>query len=612
MAQDSFAQWLSELKDKNDIVSVISSYVPLTRKGRHHWGCCPFHNEKTPSFSVNEELQIYKCFGCGAAGDVIKFVQEKEHTDFNGAVRILADRAGMEIPKFGKADSQADKKRNELLTIMNSAQEYFVNNLKTSAAKAANDYIAKRGLSKKVIESFGLGYAPQGWDNLKKYLLGLGFKMEQINETGLLTANNDKTYDKFRNRIMYPITDEKGNIISFGGRVINPEDQPKYMNCPQTLLYNKSDTLYGLNIAKNYARGAGSLIIVEGYMDVISMHEFGYNTAVASCGTSLTQQQARKIKRYVDKVYIGYDGDGAGQKATIRGLDILQNTGLEVFVLSFPDGCDPDDTLRKYGKDFFDGIIKNAKRLEEFKLEKIFQSSDLSTNEGRLNAAKSAMELVSKVKLSIEREKYIDYIVRETGYSQRAVLNDIDRMSGKQNMPVQSVNAVQPVFMSEKRNSQKSLQVQNKDFETESRLICLMLRDKEVARTALEIVNSACFSNEYCKAVVNALQAVFDKELPFDVGNIMQNVQGDEEFISNVYSILMSDVITHDLASETIAFANKVCSRHYKRKSDEMKAKASLMIAQGKIEDEECQRLIKETERYRNLAKTLEKKNYPS
>lgn len=610
MAQDSFAQWLSELKDKNDIVSVVSSYVPLTRKGRHHWGCCPFHNEKTPSFSVNEELQIYKCFGCGAAGDVIKFVQEREHTDFNGAVQILADRAGMEIPKFGKADSQADKKRNELLSVMKSAQEYFVNNLKNPAAKEANEYITKRGLSKKVVESFGLGFALPGWENLKTYLLGLGFKQENISETGLLTANNDKTYDKFRNRIMYPIMDEKGNIISFGGRIINPEDQPKYMNCSQTLLYNKSDTLYGLNIAKNYARGTGSLIIVEGYMDVISMHEFGYNTAVASCGTSLTQQQARKIKRYVDKVYIGYDGDGAGQKATIRGLDILQNTGLEVFVLSFPDGCDPDDTLRKYGKDFFDGIIKNAKRLEEFKIEKIFQSSDLSTNEGKLNAARSAMELVSKVKLNIEREKYIDYIVQKTGYSQRAVLNDVERMSGGQNMPSPSVNVVQQTsaFTPKKKISAKSSQ--NKDFAAEIQLVCLIVRDRAVARTALEIVSGTCFSNDYCRAIVNAVQTVFDKELPFDVGNIMQNVQGNEEFVSQAYAILMKDVVAYDLVGETVAYANKVCSQYYRRKSDEMKSKASLMIAQNKIEDVECQRLIKETERYRNLAKDWEKKNY--
>lgn len=615
MAQDSFAQWLSELKDKNDIVSVVSSYVPLTRKGRNHWGCCPFHNEKTPSFTVNEELQIYKCFGCGAAGDVIKFVQEKEHIDFNGAIQILADRVGMEVPKFDKADSQADKKRDELLTIMKSAQEYFVNNLKTPAAKSANDYIAKRGLSKKVIESFGLGFAPQGWENLKTYLLGLGFKQENISETGLLTVNNDKkSYDKFRNRIMYPIMDEKGNIISFGGRIINPEDQPKYMNCPQTLLYNKSDTLYGLNIAKNYARGAGSLIIVEGYMDVISMHEFGYNTAVASCGTSLTQQQARKIKRYVDKVYIGYDGDGAGQKATIRGLDILKNTGLEVFVLSFPEGCDPDDTLRKYGKEYFDDIIKNAKRLEEFKLEKIFEEGNLSTNEGKLNTARQAMELVSKIKLDIEREKYIDYIVQRTGYSKRAVLNDIERMSGERTAYVQPVNSSQQPAITVKKFLQKTKSVQNKDFAAESKLVCLAVRDKNVAASALKIVNGACFSNECCKAIINAVQSVIEKDLPFDVGNIIQNVQGDEECISQAYTILMSETVTHDLATETVAYANKVCSQYYQRRALEKREQANLMIAQGKIEDEECQRLIKEVERYINLSKEklseVNNKNY--
>lgn len=605
MAQDSFAQWLSELKDKNDIVSVVSSYVPLTRKGRHHWGCCPFHNEKTPSFSVNEELQIYKCFGCGAAGDVIKFVQEKERTDFNGAIRILADRAGMEIPNFGKADTQADKKRNELFAIMNAAQEYFVKNLKAPNAKAANDYIAKRGLSKKVIEDFGLGFAPPGWENLKTYLLGLGFKLETIKETGLLTENSkDKCYDKFRNRIMYPIVDEKGNIISFGGRIIDPEDQPKYMNCPQTLLYNKSNTLYGLNIAKNHARGMGSLIIVEGYMDVISMHEFGYSTAVASCGTSLTQQQARKIKRYVNKVYIGYDGDGAGQKATIRGLDILKNTGLEVFVLSFPDGCDPDDTLRKYGKDYFDDIIKNAKNLEEFKIEKIFASSDLSTNEGKVNAARSAMEIASNVELDIEREKYIDYIAQKTGYSQRAVLNDVNRMSGKKTTV--DVIKTAPLTYDTKtvRTPQKNNKLgKNKDFAAESKLVCLMMRDGNIAREALETINSTCFSDEMCKNMINAMQAVLENEVPFEVGNVMQNFKGDEKLISDAYGLLMSEIKTYDLKGETLAYAKKVKAQYYTRRSDEMKAQANLMIAQGKISDDECQRLISEMKRYKTLAK---------
>ncbi len=607
MAQDSFAEWLSELKDKNDIVSVVSSYVPLTRKGRHHWGCCPFHNEKTPSFSVNEDLQIYKCFGCGAAGDVIKFVQERERCDFNAAVQILAERVGMEVPRFGKEDTQADKKRSELVSVMNAAQDYFVKNLSTSAASQANDYIAKRGLSKRVVESFGLGFAPPGWENLKTYLLGLGFKLELINETGLLTVNEKKSYDKFRNRIMYPIMDEKGTIISYGGRIIDPEDSPKYMNCPQTMLYNKSNTLYGLNIAKNYARGTGSLIIVEGYMDVISMHEFGYNTAVASCGTSLTQQQARKIKRYVDKVYIGYDGDGAGQSATLRGLDILKSTGLEVLVLSFPDGCDPDDTLRKYGKDFFDDIIKNAKKLEEFKLEKIFASYNLNTSEGKLKAAKTAMDIVSKVGLDIEREKYIDIIVNKTGYSQRSVINDIDRMSGRtpQNAPQQPAGLTPPGIMT----GQRVRQVVNKqvtggkDSAAEVRLVCLMLRDRDAAMAALNVASSTCFGDATCKAIATAIQTVIEKNLQFDASTVIANIQGDESVAANAYSVLMTEINTLDLAGEAAAYASRVRMQYYLRKAAQMQQQANEMIASGNIASEECQRLIKEIERYKTLAK---------
>lgn len=613
MAQDNFSQWLQELKDKNDIVSVVSGYMSLTRKGRHHWGCCPFHNEKTPSFSVNEDLQIYKCFGCGAAGDVIKFVQERERTDFNGAIHILADRVGMEVPRFGKADTEADKKRDELVAIMKAAQEFFVKNLREPMAAPAREYIAKRGLSKGVIESFGLGYAPAGWENLKTYLTGLGFAVEKINETGLLSVNNEKKtyYDKFRNRIMYPIIDEKGNIISFGGRIIDPNDQPKYMNCPQTLLYNKSNTLYGLNIAKNYARGQGALIIVEGYMDVISMHEFGYNTAVASCGTSLTQQQARKIKRYVDKVYIGYDGDGAGQSATLRGLDILKETGLEVRVLSFPEGCDPDDTLRKYGKEFFDGIIKNAKKLEEFKLEKIFASHDLTSDDGRLKAARAAIEIVSKVSLDIEREKYIGIITEKTGYSQRAVLNDVDKLSGAKQrrnddaaVPPQQTMSVTAAI---KRNDQKAKRTataeEKKSLAEESRLICLMARDKTAAQAALKVINSTCFADEVCKKIVLAMQTVLEKELSFDVSTVIETMNAEDDVRSSAYNIFMSEVNTLDITEETLAYAVKVRSRYYLRRANEVKDRATQMIAQGKIADEECQRLLKETERFMALAK---------
>lgn len=606
MAEKDFSAWLAELKERNDIVSVVSSYVRLTRKGRHHWGLCPFHHEKTPSFSVNEDLQIYKCFGCGAAGDVIKFVQENEHTDFNGAVHILAERAGMEVPHFGKEDSQAEKKRNELVSIMNAAQEFFVKSLSLPQAQKARDYIKGRGLSKEIVERFGLGFAPEGWENLKTYLTGLGFPIESINETGLMSSNEKRVYDKFRNRIMYPIADDKGTIISFGGRKINPEDEPKYMNCPQTLLYNKSQTLYGLNIAKNYARG-NPLIIVEGYMDVITMHEFGFNTAVASCGTSLTQQQARKLKRYTDKVYIGYDGDSAGQSATVRGLDILKDTGLEVFVLSFPDGCDPDDTLRKFGKEYFDGIIKNAKTLEEFKLERIFSSNDISSNEGKLKAAKQAIEIVSKIQLDMERERYIDMISEKTGYSKRAVLNDIEKISGKnspkentiRNETPQKVNNISNVALKYK-NSAK-----NNDSSPEARLICLMARDKNCAVEALKIVNSTCFADDVCKSIIEAMQRVFDGDLPFNASEIIANIKGDDDAASKAYDVLMLDVNSLDLEAETVAYANKVRYQFYMRRTKALQEEANKMIASGKLGDEECQRLLKEIERLQKLAKEI-------
>ncbi len=604
MAQTDFSAWINELKDRSDIVSVVGSYVKLQRKGRHHWGLCPFHHEKTPSFSVNGDLQIFKCFGCGKAGDAIKFVQEVEHTDFNGAVEILAERAGMEIPKFGKEDNAAEQKRNKLISIMNAAQEFFVKQLSVPDAVKARKYIKERGLSEEIVKRFGLGYAPEGWENLKTYLLGKGFQESDIKETGLMSEKGTSWYDKFRNRIMYPIADERGNIISYGGRKINPEDEPKYLNCPQTFLYNKSMTLYGLDIAKNYGRG-NSLIIVEGYMDVIAMHEFGFNTAIASCGTSLTQQQARKIKRFVDKVYIGYDGDAAGQHATIRGLDILKDTGLEVFVLSFPEGLDPDETLRQYGKEYFDDIIKNASRLEEFKIKNIFKTADLSTNEGKLKAAKAAIAVAASVELDIERERYVGMIVEKTGYSERAVVNDIAKASGKKTEAQPAAETIETgnTQKFQPRKTQAPAPPKNNDLAAEEKLICIMARDKQAALKAVSIAAPSCISDKTCRQLANNIVKLANERENYNVDDITAGLP--EEETASAYNILMTEFDPSDILEQAVVFANRVRSQYCLRRADILQAQANEMINAGKLRDEECQRLIKETQRYRMLSKEI-------
>lgn len=604
MAASDFHTWLAELKDKNDIVSVVSAYVHLTRKGRLHWGNCPFHHEKTPSFCVNEELQIYKCFGCGAAGDVIKFVQESEHTDFNGAVQMLAERAGMEVPRFGRENTAADKKREELANVMKAAQAYFVEQLSTPQAAQARAYLDGRGLDDSMIQRFGIGFAPPGWENLKSYLLSQGFPANTIQETGLMSIKDSRSYDKFRNRIMFPICDEKGVIISYGGRKINPEDEPKYMNCPQTLLYNKSQTLYALNIAKNYSKGT-SLIIVEGYMDVITMHQFGFSTAIASCGTSLTQQQARKIKRYVDKVYIGYDGDGAGQAATIRGLDILKNTGLDVRVLSFPNGLDPDETLRQYGADYFKEIIENAKKLEEFKISRIFSLNDMNSKEGKLRAAKQAVQVAASVDSDMERESYVAMISRATGYSERAVFSDIERLRGGVDRQKQPTSV--PVVEKKKESVRQSVPVTAKkksvEEQYESRLVCLMVRDKEAALETLNIVYAAGFSVEVCRKIVEAIQRIFEKSEEFNISGILEQI--DPEFRDQAYEILISDVQSSDIREECAAYAKKVKRHYFQQKVKEVQELANDYIIRGEIANPECQRLLREIETLKKTAMSI-------
>ena len=319
-----YSSFISELKERNDIASVVGEYVKLTRKGRQLWGLCPFHSEKTPSFSVNTDMQIYKCFGCGKGGDVITFIREVEHLEFNEAVEFLAKRVGMKVEAFkGRQETQTDIKRRMITQVMGEAAKFYMEKLSTPEAKIARDYLNSRGVPADISKKFMIGFAPAGWNNLRDHLLQKNFSEAVMLEAGLVSKGNKGVYDRFRNRLMFPICDDDGTVLAFGGRRLNEVDEQKYINSPQTLIYNKSNTLYGLNVSKNFGREAG-LIVVEGYFDVITMHQFGFNTAVASCGTSLTTYQARKLKRYTNKVLIGYDGDGAGQAATVRGLEILK------------------------------------------------------------------------------------------------------------------------------------------------------------------------------------------------------------------------------------------------------------------------------------------------
>ena len=410
---DNFKDWLEELKSRVNIVDVVEGYVSLNRKGGKYWACCPFHHEKTPSFSV-DEAGMYYCFGCHKGGDVISFVQDIEHTDFMGAVSILAAKAGMTVPEFSKKEGGtgiSKRKRDRLYSLMREAASFYHKSLVGDAGKAARDYLENRGISRPTLTSFGLGFAPG--NALIDRLRDMGYSNDEMLDAGVAgTGKSGRLYDVLGGRLIVPIINNLKQVIAFGGRVLEKGEQPKYRNTKETVIFDKSRELFGQHtIKKAMIEGAvDSVIMVEGYMDVISLYQAGIKNCMASMGTALTVQQARLLKRYADKVYISYDGDFAGQKATMRGLDILYGEGLSVKVVSVPGGKDPDEYVREFGKRGYMDLLSQAKPLFEYKLDKLAENYDLNVAEDRGAYAVEAVKVLYELKNPAQVEAYMDYV----------------------------------------------------------------------------------------------------------------------------------------------------------------------------------------------------------
>lgn len=415
-----FSEWLEKLKSKIDIAEVVSSYVHLEEKGSRKWACCPFHHEKTPSFCVHSQTQTYYCFGCHVGGDVITFVQEIEHTDFMGAVKILADKYHVEIPDFSRKDgnSALKKHKDKLYEMMRETANYFHQNLMGDAGKPAREYLLKRGISAQTARIFGLGYSI-GKQQLVSFLTSKGYSKEEMQEAGLTDKSQSGSYyDTMAGRLIVPIINNLKQVIAFGGRVLD-DSKPKYKNTRETILFNKSKEIFGQHSVKRLKleEPVNELIMVEGYMDVISLFQSGVRNAIASMGTALTVEQSKLIKRYVNKVIICYDGDSAGQKATMRGLDILYAEGLDVRVVSLPENLDPDEYVRKYGKDSYLKLLVEAKPLFEHKLNVIASNYDLSSPQEKGKYAVEAMNTIRVLEDPAMIEAYIGYVAKQTGLS---------------------------------------------------------------------------------------------------------------------------------------------------------------------------------------------------
>ena len=421
-------EYLDEVAARNDIVDVVGSYVRLTKKsGSNLFGLCPFHSEKTPSFSVSADKQIYHCFGCGKGGGVISFIQQMEGLDFPEAVEFLARRAGMPLPQQDEQEQKRSSKRQRLFELNKAAARHWYNNLISVPGNPGQQYVLQRGIEPKWVKNFGLGYAPESWSDLCDAMSAQGFSWEELIAAGLMKPgrNGKGGYDAFRNRLIFPVIDIRGNVIAFSGRSIG-DGEPKYLNSPETAVFSKRSNLFAINLAKKSK--AGYFILTEGNIDVVSLHQAGFDSAVASLGTSFTDEQARLMKRYTDEVVLCYDADTAGRKAGERAIGILQKLDMRVRVLELSGAKDPDEYIQAHGADAFRNLLEGSAGQVEYRLRTIESKYDLGTDEGRVGYLKDSAGLLATLPNAVEREVYAVRAAEKAGIGREAFLSEVERI----------------------------------------------------------------------------------------------------------------------------------------------------------------------------------------
>lgn len=433
--KEGFSEFLSLVKEKNEITDVIGSYIKLDRKGYNYWACCPFHHEKTPSFTINAADKYYHCFGCGASGDVITFIKEYENVDFMQAVRILSDRAGLEIPAFDERESEElalkKQRKDRLRALMKDAARFYLNNLYSGNATEHLEYLQKRGIAPSTMKKFGLG-ASLDFHSLPAYLRANGYTAEECVDSGACAKTDEgRVIDAMGGRLIIPIIDAIGDVIAFGGRLLKKSDRAKYKNTRDTEIFEKSNNLFNINLIKKEKRAGGipHIILVEGYMDVISLYQAGFHSVGASMGTSLTKSQARMLKRYSENILISYDGDSAGQNANLRGLDILKREGLKVRVVPLPEGLDPDDLIREQGAEGYSACLEKAMPLIDFRILCVRRKYDMQKTEERREFVKEALPIVKEAESETEKEELLKRISKVSGISITALSADLDKVA---------------------------------------------------------------------------------------------------------------------------------------------------------------------------------------
>ena len=501
-----FDDFIDRLRSQSDIVSVISEYVPLKKRGKNYWGCCPFHHEKTPSFSVTPDKGFFYCFGCQTGGNVFNFLMKLENLTFMEAVKKLAAKMNVPVPEKEKSEHerQVEREMAGLLKANATASDFFHSCLtKTSYGKEAREYLRGRGIDDETIATFRLGFAPKAWDKLTVALTGRGFTAETLAKAGLAVARTggDGVYDRFRDRIMFPIADARGRVIGFGGRVMDGS-QPKYLNTSETPVFNKRYVLYGFDLAYQAIKQAGRAIVVEGYMDLIALHAGGIKNAVASLGTSFTLEQARQLARNASEIYFAYDSDAAGQNATLRALATVRALGLSVRVIALPDGKDPDEFIRKHGADAFRTLMDQAPALLAYQVSQALQAHDYSGASGKMGVLAQAIPALAEAPDLAEVNEHIRMLSQTLGIHEEDIRREIRKVQQKDKAANRGQNSSNAFNLSQK--------LAPKTVAAERQLIRLMLEDGSIIPYVQAELNGEDIQGGERKTIINSLFTAYN------------------------------------------------------------------------------------------------------
>ena len=532
---------IEEIRTSNDIVDVISQYVILKRSGRNFFGLCPFHKEKSPSFSVSPDKQIFHCFGCGVGGNVIHFVSKIENLDFKDTIEMLANRANIELPTLNNfEDDKTAKLKSRIYQINEETAKFYHENLYKPTSKQAQEYIKKRRLDNKTLKSFLIGYSGN-FDELYRMLKSKGFSNEEILASSLVNRTDDgKFIDRFRKRLMIPIQDTRGRFIAFGGRVLD-DSKPKYINSPENLVYSKGRQLFGLNVAKK--GDTKKLIIVEGYMDAISLYQRGITNVVASLGTALTEQQGWLLRKNCEQVIIGYDADGAGQAATLRGLEILQNMGCDMRILQIYGAKDPDEFVNKYGPERFLKCVDNAISLVEFKVKILKQNLDIENTNDKIKFLNQIAKILSSVDNNIEKEIYIDKISLDYGISKEAIYAEVNKLMYSKNKETKILE--RPINKPMAKIEEKNEKIDEATIKREKMLIYILISYPDESFSKLkDIVSNNLIKVEIHKHILKKLYEEYEKG---NINNDILDYFDDTEIINYLSGIMAYDFEIKDI-----------------------------------------------------------------